>query len=106
MPERTVPARGMANVRTMAGKGGRLGDACSGYMRISFLELERARRQQEMHNAEQAIRRIAARIREIDTEKQTILNGCEDRLSEGAPPSPPRAAPGRHAARGAISLRY
>jgi len=83
MPRRILPPRGLGNLRTWGERGKARMPPYKAYLRISFLELERARHDQEAAAAQQRLATIAARGRDIEAEKQTILAG----LSE-TPPRP------------------
>ncbi len=93
------PSRGLNDLRTLAGRSDTQIPAHKAYLRISFLELERARRMQEIRTARARFDTIEGRFREIDTEISGILGS----LNGSAPPCPPcrgaaqvrrRAAPG------------
>jgi len=73
MPVRVVPARGLADLRTLAGLADRQTPAYKAFLRISFLELERARHDQEIATAQRRLAFLVARCREIDAEKSEIL---------------------------------
>ena len=90
MAVRVLPLRGLANLRTLAGLADRQPQSYKAYLRVSFLELERARHGQEIVTAQRRLAFLVARCREIDAEKSGILAG-----SGAAPPSSqsPKAAP-------------
>jgi hypothetical protein len=67
------PSRGLADLRTLSGRSDMQIPAHKAYLRISFLELERARRIQEMRTARDRIETMDARFREIDSEIADIL---------------------------------
>jgi hypothetical protein len=68
-----IPARGLAALRTLAGKSETRVPAYKAYLRVSFLELERSRHGQEIGTAQARVERMLARCREIEAEKATIL---------------------------------
>lgn len=88
MPVRVLPSRGLADLRTLAGLADRKTPAHKAYLRVSFLELERARHGQEIATARRRLAFLVARCHEIDTEKNEILAGAEL-----APPPEPAQAP-------------
>jgi hypothetical protein len=75
MAVRVLPLRGLANLRTLAGLADRQPQSYKAYLRVSFLELERARHGQEIVTAERRLAFLVARCREIDAEKSQILAG-------------------------------
>ena len=75
VPPRVLPARGLANLRTLAGRADQRISTYKEYLRISFLELERARHRQEIETARRRLEFMLARCREIDAEKAAILGG-------------------------------
>lgn len=86
VPVRILPSRGLADLRTLAGLADRQPPSYKAYLRISFLELERARHGQEITTAQRRLAFLIARCREIDAEKSAIL------ASSGVAPPPPEAA--------------
>jgi hypothetical protein len=68
-----VSLRGLKHVRTLAGKV----DACAipyrGFMQITCLEMEKARRHAERASAARRIRDIDERLEEIEKEKRALL---------------------------------
>jgi hypothetical protein len=89
MPVRVLPSRGLADLRTLAGLADRQPPSYKAYLRVSFLELERARHGQEIATARRRLAFLVARCREIDAEKSAILAN-----SAGAmPPSEAAEAP-------------
>lgn len=67
------PSRGIGDLRTLTGRSDTQIPAHKAYLRISFLELERARRNQEIRTARDRFDIINARFREIDAEIAEIL---------------------------------
>ena len=82
MPVRVLPMRGLADLRTLAGLADRQPQSYKAYLRVSFLELERARHGQEIVTVQRRLAFLAARCREIDAEKSEILE------SSGVAPPP------------------
>jgi hypothetical protein len=75
MAARVLPLRGLANLRTLAGLADRQPQSYKAYLRVSFLELERARHGQEIVTVHRRLAFLVARCREIDAEKGAILAG-------------------------------
>lgn len=67
------PLRGLGDLRTLTGRSDTQIPAHKAYLRISFLELEKARRGQEVRAAQRRLDIIGARFREIDAETASIL---------------------------------
>jgi hypothetical protein len=86
MPRRVVPSRGLADLHTVAGRADRQIPMHKAYLRISFLELERARHDQEIRTAQQRVQTMLDRCRQIDAEKAEIL-------AAAAPRQPPPGTP-------------
>ncbi len=84
--------RGVNDLRTLTGRSDTRIPAHKAYLRISFLELERARKMQEMRTARNRVDSIDARFREIDAEIADI----EANLRGTAPRA--RAIEARHLA--------
>lgn len=85
------PERGLNDLKTLTGRSDTRIPAHKAYLRISFLELERARRMQEMRTAKDRVDTMRARFREIDSEIADILA----KLNGAGPPARPVEAPRR-----------
>lgn len=72
-----IPARGLKNIRTLAGRADVLALPYRRFMQVTCLEMEKARRNAERSSAAARVRDIDARLNEIETEKQTLLEGLE-----------------------------
>lgn len=66
------PSRGLSDLRTLTGRSDIQISAHKAYLRISFLELERARRMQEVRTCRDRLDTIGGRFREIDAEIANI----------------------------------
>lgn len=86
MAVRVLPSRGLADLRTLAGLADRQTSSYKAFLRVSFLELERARHDQEIATTRRRLAFIVARCQEIDTEKSEILAAADM-----APPPPESA---------------
>ncbi len=69
------PLRGLQDIRTIAGKIDHLSYPHIAYMRISCLEMEKARKNSEKESALHRVAIIDERIREINEEKTNIQMG-------------------------------
>lgn len=101
------PLRGLADLRTLTGRSDTQIPAHKAYLRISFLELERARRTQEMRTARDRLDIIRERFREIDAEiADTLanLNGTAPRAH--ALEAPHRSPVGRRPAKRHFQISY
>lgn len=67
------PKRGMQNLHTMAGRADGPVKPHKAYLRISCLEMEKARLDTERAAAQKRIDRIKVRTLEIDAEKKSIM---------------------------------
>lgn len=98
MVPRDLPPRGLANLRTLGGRAAQRVPTYKAYLRISFLELERARHGQEIRTARRRLQFMFDRCRQIDEEVADILAAAgipaNQPRSSGVPggrlPSPPR----------------
>ena len=82
--KKTADIRSVREIRTYAGRVDAVGLPYLAFMKISCLEMERARREKEKSSALARIRNIDARIRDIEAEKKSILEGLG--IKEKQPP--------------------
>jgi hypothetical protein len=73
MNNRKKVMRGLQSIRTHTGRSHSTTSPHQAYMRISVLEMEKHRRNQEKEKALEKVREIEARFQEIDTEKGELL---------------------------------
>jgi hypothetical protein len=85
-----MPRRGLQDIRTLTGKVRKATLAHEAYLRISHIEMEKARKTQESEKARQMMADIAARLAEIEAEKEALLEAMGER---GRKPTlgPPRS---------------
>ncbi len=78
-----IPQRTVKDIHTNSGRVDRISQPYRAFMRISALEMEKARRGMERKSAMERIDQIDARFREIEGEKKVLLGVlCEqDRKS-------------------------
>ena len=68
-----IPRRGIQDIRTLTGKVRKATIPHEAYLRISHIEMEKARKTQESEKARQLMADIAARLAEIEAEKESLL---------------------------------
>jgi hypothetical protein len=73
-----IPRRGLQDIRTRTGKVGKATLPHEAYLRISHIEMEKARKLVESEKARQLMADIAARIQEIEAEKDQLLQEVAD----------------------------
>ncbi len=101
------PSRGLSDLRTLAGRSDTQIPAHKAYLRISFLELERARRMQEIRTARSRFDTIEGRFREIDTEISGILANLNGSAPRARPVDAPRkSAVGLHPVKRRFQFSY
>lgn len=66
--------RWLQDIRTLSGKGSQPLPLHKAYMRLAFLEMEKARRGEEKNSALARVRNIDARFNDIDVEKEALLD--------------------------------
>ena len=86
-----IPRRGIQDIRTLTGKVRRALLPHEAYLRISHIEMEKARKTLESEKARQLVANIAAHLVEIEAEKEVLLQGLRDRGCD-PPPGTLRAA--------------
>jgi hypothetical protein len=96
-----IPRRGIQDIRTLTGKVRKATIPHEAYLRISHIEMEKARKTQESEKARQLMADIAARLLEIEAEKENLLQTMGER---GGNATPPRTGPPRHT--GGFKIKY
>jgi CHASE3 domain sensor protein len=95
-----TPRRGLQEIRTLTGRVKKATLAHEVYLRISHMEMEKARKTVESEKARQLMADIAARLEEIEAEKDELLKSLEKRGSNpGLRTGPPRNT-------GGFKIRY
>ena len=97
----TIPRRGIQDIRTLTGKVRKTTIPHEAYLRISHIEMEKARKTQESEKARQLMADIAARLLEIEAEKENLLRTMGER---GGNSTPARTSPPRHT--GGFKIKY
>ena len=72
-----IPARGVNNIQTLSGRVDQLSLPYRAYMRITCLEMEKARRQSERRSANTRVAMIDARLKQIEAEKAKLIEAIE-----------------------------
>ena len=103
MPPRVIPSHGLADLRTLTGRADRQVPLHKAYLRVSFLELERARHGQEIRTAQQRVQLMLDRCRQIEAETAEILAAA---TPEQPPPGKPQTLRGRPPQRRGFQFSY
>jgi len=96
-----IPRRSLRDIRTLSGKVRNATLPHQAYLRISHIEMEKVRKTLESEKARQLMADIAARLVEIEAEKEALLQGLRDR---GKDPPPVRSGPPKKI--GGFKVRY
>ena len=97
----TIPRRGIQDIRTLTGKVRKLTIPHEAYLRISHIEMEKARKTLESEKARQLMADIAARLAEIEAEKVSLLQSL---AAGGGKVTLGRIGPPRHT--GGFKIKY
>jgi hypothetical protein len=97
-----IPRRGLQDIRTLTGKVRKATLPHEAYLRISHIEMEKARKTQESEKARQMMADIAARLEEIEAEKEALLQAMGER--GGRKPTLGRLGPPRST--GTFKIKY
>jgi hypothetical protein len=65
--------RGLQNIRTHSGTSSQVSEPYKAFLRIGSLEMEKARRGKEKESAMLRVQNIDSRFRDIDAEKEELL---------------------------------
>jgi hypothetical protein len=83
--------RGLQNIRTHSGTSSQVSEPYRAFLRIGSLEMEKARRGKERESAMLRVKNIDSRFRDIDAEKEEILESIG--LGAGNGKSDPATGP-------------
>ena len=78
----SIPRRGLQDIRTLTGKVRKSTLPHEAYLRISHIEMEKARKAVESEKARQLMADIASRLQEIEAEKQALLQAVGDKTGQ------------------------
>lgn len=103
----TTPRRGLREIRTHSGRVDQVSLPYRAYMRITCLEMEKARRWNERRSASQRVADIDTRLKEIEAEKAALFQVSDGR-SAGKPIAVPgfELKPAPRRSTGGFKLRY
>ena len=96
----SVPRRGIQDIRTVSGRACKATLPHEAYLRISHIEMEKARKTVESEKARQMMADIAARLEEIEAEKSALLESMGERAGQ------PRSRPGPPRSPGGFKIKY
>ncbi len=99
--------RGLRDIRTHSGRVESAGVPYVTYMKISALEMEKARRETEKFSAEARIGNIDQRLAEIEAEKEALLVGVGERTNTATRrPASDKSAPARQEGKQGFRVKY
>lgn len=76
--------KGIREIRSLSGRVDRVSLPYRAYLKISCLEMEKARRTREKEGARESIARIDTRLEEIEAEKAALLRALKDLARENS----------------------
>jgi hypothetical protein len=94
----------LKTIRTLAGRVDRLATPHRAHLQIACLEIEKARRAAERATATRRVAELDARLREIDTEEATLLQGLAERKPGDVPGIKTKST--LRSSAGALRIRY
>jgi hypothetical protein len=97
----SILRRGIQDIRTLTGKVRKATIPHEAYLRISHIEMEKARKTLESEKARQLMADIAARLAEIEAEKASLLQSLGEK---GGKAALGRIGPSRHT--GGFRIKY
>ncbi len=89
-----VPLRGLQDIRTITGRVRKATLPHEAYLRISHIEMEKARKTVESEKARQMMADIAVRLEEIEAEKTALLQSLGERCGSPLPRTGPLRSTG------------
>jgi hypothetical protein len=96
-----IPRRSLQDIRTLTGRVRKATLPHEAYLRISHIEMEKARKTLESEKAKQMMADIASRLEEIEAEKDGLLRALGEKGGEATlgRTGPPRST-------GGFKIRY
>lgn len=85
MPKPKSNMRGLQNIKTYTGRLSSMTEPYRAFMRLSCLEMEKARKGKERDSALQRVALIEERFREIDAEEAELLAAVGHATPQAAP---------------------
>jgi len=102
-----IPRRGLTNIRTLSGRVDQVALPYRAYMKLSCLEMEKARRDKERGAAKKRVRDIDVRLEEIAKEEQALLLAVADPKKAASSRLPGlEMKPARPRSTGGFKIRY
>jgi hypothetical protein len=95
-----IPRRGLQDIPTLTGKVKKATRPHEVFLRISHIEMEKARKTLESEKARQRMADIAARLEEIEAEKAALLQALAPCPEAGREATGPSRNPG------GLKIRY
>lgn len=99
-----IPRRSLSDIRTHSGRVDQANIPSRAYLKLSCLEMEKARRSKERESAIQRVKFIDARFQEIEGEKDELLKSLAER--KNGKPIDARLNPAPQKKPGGFKLRY
>lgn len=101
-----TPLRGLRDIRTHSGIANETLHPHMAYMRITCLEMEKARRGKERASATRLVQKIDMRFKEIEVEKDRLLRAMGERGSLSAAAQDARSKPQPRGNTAGLKFRY
>ncbi len=101
-----IPPRSLRDIRTVSGRARENLQPHMAYMRITCLEMEKARRSKERTSAIRLVEKINARFKEIEVEKGRLLRVVGERNSQSPDAQSPVPKPPPHGNTAGMKFRY
>jgi len=95
------PRRGIQDIRSLTGRVKKATLPHEVFLRISHMEMEKARKTRESEKARQLVADIAARLQEIEAEKDALLREVGEREVD-----PRQVCPGPRRSSGGLKIKY
>jgi hypothetical protein len=100
-----IKPRGLESIRSMSGMVTETTHPHRKFLKLAILAMEEARRGKERTNAQNRIENIDARMAEIRTESEGLLQVCNEIVNARNSPPPQKPDASRQAKRG-FTLKY
>lgn len=98
--------RSLQDIRILSGTLEATSAPYMAYMKVSCLEMERARRETEKASAMARVNSIDARIKEIEAEKDVLLRSLSERNADSDDPSRAASVKDRQSGAGVLKFKY
>ncbi len=101
-----IPPRSLRDIRTVSGRARENLQPHMAYMRITCLEMEKARRSKERTSAIRLVEKINARFKEIEVEKGRLLRVVGERNGQSPAAQDAASKPGPRGNTAGLKFRY